>query len=135
ERGVLALPGLRVPDAVVFGLEKTLELLDAVLAVFLLRHALRAAEVIRKLDELRAIEMPVAAAIAVRRRDRRCAERAPVIAALEREHQAFSARGIAHDLERILDRLRAADVEVHAAVAAPLLLRILGDDLRQLDLG
>ena len=62
--------------------------------------------------------MAVAAAIAVGRGDRRGAERAAVIAALEREHQALAARGVAHELERILDRLRAADVEMHAALVA-----------------
>src|SRR5215475_12493589 len=63
ERGVLALLRFRIPDAVVFGLEKALELRDAIFAVFLLRHALRAAEVIREFDELRAIEVAVAAAV------------------------------------------------------------------------
>ena len=107
EGGVFGLAGLGVPDAVVFALEQALELLDAVVAVFLLAHALRAAEVVGERHELRAVaEVAVAAAIAVGRGDRRRAERAAVIAALEGEHQALAVRRVAHELERVLDRLR-----------------------------
>ena len=97
-------------------------------AVFLLAHALGAAEVVGERHELRAIaEVAVAAAIAVGRGDRRGAERAAVIAALEGEHQALAVRGVAHELQAVLDRLAAADVEMHAALRAELLLGVLGD--------
>ena len=78
--------------------------------------------------------MAVAAAVAVGRGDRRGAERAAVIAALEGEHQALAVLEIADDLEAVLDRLAAADVEVHAALLAEFLLGIAGDDRRELDL-
>ena len=42
-----------------------------------------------------------------------------MVAALEREHQALAGAGVADELERVLDRLRAADVEVDAALADP----------------
>ena len=60
--------------------------------------------------------MAVAPAIAVGRGDGRGAERAAVIAALEGEHQALAVLGIAHELEAVLDRLAAADIEVDAAL-------------------
>jgi hypothetical protein len=86
-------------------------------------------------NELRALaEVAVAAAIAVGRGDGRGAERAPVITALEGEHQTLAVRGIAHELERILDRLGAADIEMHPALAAEFPLDILADGGRQLDL-
>src|SRR5262249_32925535 len=98
-------------------------------------HALRAAEVIRERHELRALaEMAVAAAIAIRRRDGGRAERAAVIAALEREHETLAVRGVAHQLERILDRLRAADVEVHPSLERELLLGVARDQRGELDL-
>src|SRR6266545_296531 len=135
ERGIFGLAGLGIPDAVVFALEQALERSYAVEAVFLLAHALRSPEVIGERHELRAVaEMPVAAAITVGRGDRRGAQRAAVIAALEGEHQAFSVRGIAHELERILDRLRAADVEMHADLETELGLGIARDQGGELDL-
>ncbi len=62
-------------------------------------------------------EMPETAPITVTRRDRARGQRAPVISAHEGKHQV-PARGVAHDLERVLDRLRAAHVEMDAAVDA-----------------
>jgi hypothetical protein len=79
-------------------------------------------------------EMAEAAAIAIGRGDRRGAERAAVIAALEGEHQALAVLGVAHELERILDRLGAADIEVHPTLGAELALGILRDQRRELDL-
>ena len=135
EGGILGLAGLRVPHAVVLALEQPLELLHAVVAVLLLAHALGAAEVIRKRHEMRAVaEVAVAAAIAVGRGDRRGAERAAVIAALEREHQALALLEVAHELEAVLDRLAAADVEMHAALGAELARRVAADVGRKLDL-
>src|SRR5262249_34464230 len=135
EGGVFGLARLRVPDAVVFALEQALEGPHAVQAVFLLAHALRPAEVIRERHELRAVaEMTVTATITVGRGDRRGAKRAAVIAAFEGEHQALAVRRIAHELERILDRLRSADVEVDAALEPELRLRIAGDECGKLDL-
>ena len=61
-------------------------------------------------------------------------ERAAVIAALEGEHQALAVLGVAHELEAVLDRLAAADIEVDAALQAELLLGRLGQDGGQLDL-
>src|SRR5678815_1924140 len=98
ERRIFALAYLRIPHAVVFGFEQALEFCHAIFAVLLLGHALRAAEVIREFDELGAVEMSVAAPVAVRRGDRRGTERAAVIAALEREHQALAAACVAHEL-------------------------------------
>jgi hypothetical protein len=68
-------------------------------------------------------------------RSPKCAMRAAVVAALEGEHQALAAARIAHELERVLDGLCAADVEVNASRAPPLFLSILRDPLRELDLG
>src|SRR5262249_38484025 len=135
ERGVLGLARLPVPHAVVLALEPPLELPHAVMPVLLLAHALGRAEVIRERHELRALaEMAVAPAIAIGRGDRRGAERAAVIAALEGEHQALAVRGVAHELERILDRLRAADVEVHPALEPELRFRVARDQRGELDL-
>src|SRR5262249_53884853 len=47
---------------------------------------------------------------------------------------ALAVRGVAHELERILDRLRAADVEMHAAIVAELRLRVARDQRGELDL-
>ena len=55
ERRVFALAGLRVPHAVVFGLEQALELRDAVLAVFLLATCPSGRGSGTGIDELRAI--------------------------------------------------------------------------------
>src|SRR5262249_46266724 len=135
ERGVFGLARLRVPHAVVLALEQALELPHAVVPVLLLAHTLRPAETVRERHELRAVaEMTVAPAIAVGRGDRRGAERAAVIAALEGEHQALAVRGVAHELERVLDRLGAADVEMHAALEAEFLLGIACDQRGELDL-
>ena len=136
EGGVFGLPGLGVPDAVIFGLEQAGELVRRTARRTLpcscpwgrgssrgIRHELRAVA-----------EMAVAAAIAVGRGDRRGAERAAVIAALEGEHQALAARGVAHELEAVLDRLGAADVEMDAALLAELRFGVLGDQGGELDL-
>src|SRR5205085_10067929 len=97
--------------------------------------ALRSAEMVRERDELGPLaEMAVAAAVAIGRGDRRGAERAAVVAALEGEHQALAVRGVADELEGILDGLRAADVEVHAALLPELRLGVAGDQRRKLDL-
>jgi len=91
--------------------------------------------VVGELDELCALaEVAVTAAVAVRRGNGRGAERAAVVATLEREHQALALLEIAHELEAVLDGLRAADIEVHAALHAELLLGVLGDDRREFDL-
>ncbi|MNV40031.1 hypothetical protein D3C71_1316310 [compost metagenome] len=58
-----------------------------------------------------------------------------MVPAFEGEHEALAVAGVAYDLERILDRLGAAHIEVNAARAAPFLLRVLSDPLGQLDLG
>src|SRR5262249_25971272 len=106
ERRVFGLAGLRIPDAVIFALEQALELTDAGEAILFLAHAVAAAEVVRERHELRAIaEMTEATAIAIRRRDCGSPERAAVIAALEREHQALAVAGVAHELQGIFDGL------------------------------
>ena len=79
-------------------------------------------------------EMAVAPAVAVGRGDGRGPERAAVIAALEGEHQALAVPGVAHELEAVLDRLAAADIEVDAALEAELALGGLGQHGGQLDL-
>src|SRR5262249_14236579 len=122
ERRVLRLADLGVPDAVVLAVEQALELLHAVQLAALALLAVGTPEAVRERDELRAVaEVPVAAAVAVARRDRRRAERAAVVAALEREHQAAAAARVAHELQRVLDRLAAAHVEVHAPGGTELL--------------
>ena len=84
---------------------------------------------------LRALaEVAVAATVAVAGGDRRRAEGAPVVTAFEGEHQAFAVAGVTHHFQRVLDRLRAADVEVHATVEAEFLLGVHRDHFRQLDL-
>ena len=135
EGGKLGLAGLGVPHAVVFALEQALELLDAVVAVFLLAHPLGAAEMVGERHELGPVaEVAVAPAIAVGRGDRGGAERAAVIAALEGEHQALAVLGVAHELQAVLDRLAAADIEVDAALQPELLLGRLGQHGGELDL-
>jgi hypothetical protein len=57
-----------------------------------------------------------------------------VIAALEGEHQALAIAGIADELQRILDRLCTADIEVDAALLAELGFGVLRDQRRELDL-
>src|SRR5262249_39614551 len=127
ERGVLGLARLRVPHAVVLALEQACELLHAPLPVLLLAPAFRPAEVVRERYELRAVaEVAVAAAVAVGRGDGRGAQGAAVIAALEREHQALALLVVAHELQAVLDRLAAADVEVHAALGGEFPLGVLG---------
>ncbi|MPM08574.1 hypothetical protein SDC9_54887 [bioreactor metagenome] len=136
EGRVFTLVGLGVPDRVVFVLELARKVAHDLLGILLGCHALGAAERVGEGNELRAFaKVAEAAAIAVARCDRRRAQCAAVVAALEREHQALAVAGVAHHLERILDGLRAAHVEVHAALFAPLLLGVLRDELRQLDLG
>src|SRR6185312_6032570 len=98
---------------------------------FLLADPPGAAEGIGELHEMGAVaELAEAAAVAIRRGDRGGAERAAVIAALESEHQALAALGVAHQLEAVLDRLGAADVEVDAPLGAELGLRVPGDQGR-----
>ena len=135
ERGVLGLAGLRVPHAVVLALEQARELLHAVVAVLLLAHALRPAEVIRERHELGAVaEVAIAPAVAIGRGDGRGAQGAAVIAALEGEHQALALLVVAHQLETVLDGLTAAHVEMDAAPGAEFLLGVPGDDGGELDL-
>src|SRR5439155_7355395 len=134
ERAVFGGPGLRVPDGVVFALE---ELFELALAVDVARWALEAVdapEAVRIEDELRAVaEMAVAPPVAIARSDGRRSERSPVIAAHESEHQVLAGR-VAHDLERVLDGLRAAHVELHAPLHPEALFAILRDARRDLDL-
>ena len=56
-----------------------------------------------------------------------------MIAALERKH-ALAARILAHELQRVLDRLRAADIEVDAALHPERPLDALAEHRRELDL-
>src|SRR5207244_3353125 len=92
-------------------------------------------EAVWKRHELRALaEVAVAAPVAVARGDRGGAERAAVIAALEREVQTLTVARVAHQLQRVLHGLRAADVEVHAALQPEALLVVLSDAPRELDL-
>ena len=136
KRRVFALVRFGVPDAVVFGLEQALELLHAERPVFLLAHALGPAKVVRELHELRPVaKVPEAAPVTVTRRNRRGPQRAPVVTAFEGEHQAFAAAGIAHQFERIFNRLRTADVEMHTPRQAPLALGVLRQGLGQFYLG
>ena len=147
ERGVFGFPGLGVPHAVIFGFEQALELVGAEHAAVVAALAVGAAEAVREGHEQRAFpEVPVTAAVAVGGGDGRRAERAPVVAALEGDHEALAAAGVAHELEGVLNGLRAAHVEVHAALFAPrvldgfaehggefdlFLVQVLGGDLRQ----
>ena len=104
-------------------------------AVLFLGHALRATEVVRKGNEVGALaKVAVATTIAEAGGDRRGAEGAAVVTAFEGEHQAFAVAGVAHHFQGVFDRLRAADVEVHTAVEAELVLGIDRDHFRQLDL-
>ena len=57
-----------------------------------------------------------------------------MIAALEGEHQALAAGIVAHQLQRILDCLRAADIEMNPSLAPELALGVLGDHGRQFHL-
>src|SRR5262249_27677964 len=126
---------LRIPDAVIFALEQALELAHARESVFLLAHALWAAEVIRERQEVRPVaKMAEASAVAIGRGDRRGPERAAAIAALEGEHQAAAIAGVANQLERVLDGLRSADIEMHAALAAELRLGVARDHCGEFDL-
>src|SRR5262249_10509509 len=76
------------------------------------------AEAVREGDEVRPVgEVPKATAIAIARSDRRRAQGASVITTHECKDQVF-AGSIAHDLERVFDRLRATDVEMRASFQA-----------------
>src|SRR5262249_21528520 len=102
ESGGLPLLRLAVPHALVLRAEQLCELVHAVQAAVLALLAVRAAEAVGERHELRALaEVSVAAAVAVAARDRGGSERAPVVAALEREHQAAAAARVAHELERV----------------------------------
>ena len=57
-----------------------------------------------------------------------------MIPALECEHQAFAVFGIADDLQRILNCLRTADIEMHAAFGAERGFDPLADSGGQFDL-
>src|SRR5258708_21043134 len=117
ERGVFGAIGLGIVDAVIFAVEEALELADAVEVAAVALLAVRTAEAIGKRNELRPVaEMAVAPPVAVARRDGRGAERAAVTPAFEGEHQALAAGGVSDELQRILDRLRAADVEMDPAL-------------------
>src|SRR5258706_10354465 len=133
QRAELGSAGLRVPGAGVFVLEAPLEFGDALIFGALRVALVRGAERIRIRDELRAVgELAERFAIPIGRGDRRGAERASVVAALEGEH-ALAAGRLAHQLERILDRLRAADVELYAAFQAEAALDALAHHPGELD--
>jgi len=100
ERRELALPGLGIMDAVVFALEQARELIHAVQATVLALLAIGAAEAVGIWHELGAVaEVAIAAAVAIGGGDGGGAQGAAVVAALEGEHQALAALGIAHQLE------------------------------------
>src|SRR5208282_4986106 len=135
EGGVFRFARFRIPHAMIFGFEEARELLDAVAPVFLLAHPFRPAKMIGERDELRTVaEMSVAAAITVARCNRRSTERAPMISALEGEHQTLAARCIAHELQAVLDSLATADIEMNAALLAELRFHIARDVRGKLDL-
>src|SRR5262245_55399266 len=120
EGGELALAGLGVPCRVILAVEQSRELVDAVEPAIVPLLPVRAAKTVREWHEVSAIaEMSVAAAIAIGRGDRGRAQRAAVIAALEGEHQRLALVRVANELDRILDRLGAADIELNAALHAP----------------
>ncbi len=133
ERAELRAPGLRIPRPGVFVLEQALEFGDARVLGLLGVAAVRRAERIGERNELRAVgKLAEGLAVAVRRGDRRRAERAAVVAALERQHP-LPAGDLAHELQGVLDRLRAPDIELHPALHAEGALDALADQLRQLD--
>src|SRR5215475_2594740 len=120
ERGELALAGLGVPCRVILAVEQSRELVDAVEPAIVPLLPVLAAKTVWEWHEVSAIaEMSVAAAIAIGRGDCRRAQRAAVIAALEGEHQRLAPARVAHELERILNRLRAADIELDATLHGP----------------
>ncbi len=122
KRGKLWFLRLGIPERVVFGVEVLRELLDAVEIAVLPLLVVRTTEAVRIRDEVRAIrEVPVATPIPIAGRDGRGPQRPSVIPAHERKHQILAGR-IADDLQRILNRLRAADVEMNAPLAAELRL-------------
>src|SRR5207302_854739 len=109
--------------------EELFELPDAVeLARFAL-HLVRTAEAVRERNELGAIrKVTVAAPVAVAGGDGGGAEGAAVIAAHEREIEILACR-VADELQRILHRLRAAHVEVHAPLDAEPVLHQFAESL------
>ena len=78
--------------------------------------------------------MAVATAIAIAGGNRRCAQRTAVIPAFEGEHQALAVTMVAYELQRVLDGLGAADVEVNAPLMPKLALGILSDERCQFHL-
>ncbi len=56
-----------------------------------------------------------------------------MVTALERQHM-LPPRALAHELQRVLDRLRAANVELHPPLHAEAALDALADHLGELDL-
>ena len=118
ECGKLSLPCLRIPERVVLGLEVSLKLFDAIQPAVFSLLSVRAAEAIWEWDEVGAVrEMSETAAITIARRDGGRGERSSVIPAHESKNETFSGR-IANDLQRIFDRLGAANVELHATLDA-----------------
>src|SRR5438874_13405193 len=77
--------------------------------------------------------MSEATTVAIARRDGRRAERAPVVATHEGEDQIL-ARRVAHDLQRVFNRLCAADVEMNTPLNAKLGLVESRDGRREFDL-
>src|SRR5437762_420653 len=130
ERAELGGFRLRIPNRVVLGVKELRELVFAVELARLTLQAVDAAEAVGKKDELSAVaKVAVAAAIAVARSDGGSAERPAVIAAHESENQVL-ARKVPHDLERILDGLRSAHVEMHSPFDAEALFAGAGDARR-----
>src|SRR5262249_34172313 len=111
------------------------ELIDAIEVAVVATLAVGAAKAIGKRHEMRALaEMSVSPAVAIGRRDRRGTQGPAVIAALEGEHQALAAPRIPHELDRVLDRWRTADIEMDSAGHAEGSFDPLRQRGRQLDL-
>src|SRR5262249_24978418 len=79
-------------------------------------------------------EMAVAPAVAVGGSNRRRAQCAAMVAALEGEHQALAVLGVAHELQAVLDRLAAPHIEMNAPLETKSLLSSFGQPGGELDL-
>src|ERR1700730_15504015 len=118
----LRFASLSIPKGVVFRVEILGELIDAVETTVFALLTVRTAEAIREGNEVGAIgKMTKAPTTAVTGSNCRSPKCAPVITAHKRKDQILTRR-IAYYLERVFNCLRAADVEMDAAVQAELRL-------------
>src|SRR5262249_51766813 len=125
---------LGIPGARVLVLEQALDFSYEMIFRPLFVGAMWRTKDVGKRQELGAIaDLAVSLPIAVRRRNRGGRKSPPVISPLKREHM-LTAGVLADELERILDGLGAADVELNAPLEPEGALDAVADHFSELDL-